>query len=127
MQALNSALWRPPPYLHAIDVHIDGKESVQLPYTPQPRCVGLAVEHEELLACHLKHRQAPQCIADIGLVDTDLIQPECWQATVLSLELFGDLRDIISHPRIVGDYSNSVSRSDVVLVRFPSPVAACHT
>ena len=90
------------PYLHAIDVDIDGKESVQLPYTPQPRRIGLSVEYEELLACHLKYWQAAQCIADIGLIDTDFIQPECWQATVLSLELISDLRDIYAARELDG-------------------------
>ena len=77
--------------LHPAHVGRDRKERVELPYTPQPARVGLAVQHEQLLTRHLKDRQASQRVTDRRLIDADLVQPECRRPSVLGFELVRDL------------------------------------
>ena len=67
------------------------KHDEQLEHAPQPLKVRLAAYHEQLLARRDVDAQDLEPVADVFLVDADLVEPERGFPVVLGLELLLDL------------------------------------
>eukprot|EP00448_Togula_jolla_P024296 CAMPEP_0170579174 /NCGR_PEP_ID=MMETSP0224-20130122/5847_1 /TAXON_ID=285029 /ORGANISM="Togula jolla, Strain CCCM 725" /LENGTH=85 /DNA_ID=CAMNT_0010902189 /DNA_START=72 /DNA_END=329 /DNA_ORIENTATION=+ len=53
-----------------------GEDHEELPCTPQPFSIGVATQYCDFGACHDIDWQDPEPVADTGLVDADLVEPE---------------------------------------------------
>ena len=71
------------------------EQGEQLPCTPQTMGVRGADEHKHPLASHDIDGKDSQAVADIPLIDTRLIQPECRLPVIFLFEGFHKRRQLL--------------------------------